>query len=249
MASDKARSLFLQGFYAERAQYAQHHSQDIRAGGKATRANPDKEDELWWLSAGPEMVQRWMDWRTSSDWKIWRTPQDQPAIELELQPTWAGVPVRMFVDRVFVLPTGVLVVVDLKSGARSPQSDLQLAWYACGIKSVYNVDVSYGAYWDARKGLMSDISTLTNITVGLVEVWVSKFVQAKTHEIYLPNLSHFCRACGVNRYCAAFGGARASVDPDYVISNITKEETDDDTTRGLECPDNDQARADDERPG
>lgn len=211
----KARNLFLSAFYQERANYADHRSEDIRAGGKVTRANPHKEDELWWLANGPQMVQRWINWRAKSDWKIWRTPDHKLAIELELQPTWAGVPVRMFIDRVFVLPTGVLVVVDLKSGARSPQSDLQLAWYACGINTIYGIPVNHGAYWDARSGEMSPIGTLTNITVPLVETWVSRFVAAKQHNIYLPHLSQFCRACGVNRFCAAYGGRNAEADPDY----------------------------------
>lgn len=213
--SSQAKALFLEGFYRERANYAGIRSEDIRAGGKATKARPNKEDELWWLANGPPMVQRWMDWRESSDWKIWTTPNGEPAIELELTPTWAGVPVRMFLDRVFVLPTNVLVVTDLKSGARSPSSELQLCWYAAGIQSVFDIEVRHGAYWNARTGDMSPIQRLARISQPLLEYWVSKFLEARGSEIFLPQPSNLCRACGVNRYCAAYGGKFAAMDPDF----------------------------------
>lgn len=213
--STQARALFLEGFYRERAAYADHKSEDIRAGGKVTKANPHKEDELWWLANGPAMVQRWMDWRESSDWQIWKTPDGKPAIELELRPIWAKTPVRMFIDRVFKLPTDVLVVTDLKSGARSPGSDFQLAWYAAGINAVYDIPVSYGCYWDARKGEMSPIFSLGRITLPLIEFWIDKFLLARENGIFIPHLSSMCRPCGVNRYCAAYGGKYSDRDPDH----------------------------------
>lgn len=213
--SPHASSLFLQGFYAERAEHASIKSEDIRAGGKATKANPGKEDELWWLANGPPMVQRWINWRQSSDWQIWRTPDGKPAVELGLTPIWAGVPVKMFIDRVFKLPTGVLVVCDLKSGARSPDSDFQLAWYAAGVSAVYDIPIGYGCFWEARKGEMSPIFSLSRITRPLIEFWVDKFLLGKENGIFLPRLSNMCRPCGVNRYCAAYGGKHADRDPDY----------------------------------
>jgi hypothetical protein len=214
-----ARSLFLAAFYTERAEYLGVRAADIRAGGKVSKTNPNKEDELWWLNNGPSMVQRWIDWRAESDWEIWVTPDGKPAIELELMPSWGGVPVKMFIDRVFVIPqTGALVVVDLKSGARSPDSELQLAWYAAGISSVYDVPVYLGAYWDARSGEMSGIKTLSRLTLPLLTFWVQKYVEARSAGIFLPNLTNMCRACGVNRYCAAYGGSKAEMDPDFARS-------------------------------
>lgn len=222
--SSQAKTLFLEGFYRERANYANVRSEDIRAGGKATKARPHKEDELWWLANGPSMVQRWINWRESSDWEIWTTPDGKPAIELALTPTWAGVPVKMFLDRVFVLPTSVLVLTDLKSGARSPSSELQLSWYAAGVLSTYGIEIKYGSYWDARSGDMSPIKPLARINQPLIEYWLSKFLQAKASGIYLPQLSHLCRACGVNKYCAAYGGSLAPLsDPDYERAHATNE--------------------------
>lgn len=213
--SSQAKGLFLEAFYLERVNYSGFRSEEIRAGGKVSRANPHKEDELWWLANGPQMVQRWISWRESSDWQVWRTPDGKPAIELALTPVWAGKPVKMFIDRVFELPTGCLVVTDLKSGARSPASDLQLAWYAAGVNSVYGIPISYGAYWDARKGEMSPIYSLKRITLPLIEYWLSKFIEARNGGIFLPHLTNLCRACGVNRYCAAYGGTNADRDPDF----------------------------------
>lgn len=211
-----AKSLFVEAFYKERANYAGFKAEEIRAGGKRTKANPDKEDELWWLAQGPAMVQRWIDWRKSSNWKIWTDPEGKPGIELELAPRWADIPIVMFIDRVFVIPeSGRLVVVDLKTGARNPESALQLAWYAAGLRSVYGIPVELGSYWDARKGEMSPVETLTRLSLPLITYWVSKFHKARQEGIYLPRITDMCRACGVNKFCAAYGGKYADRDPDF----------------------------------
>ena len=209
-----AKALFLEGFYVERANYAGFSSRDIRAGGKVSKANPNKEDELWWLANGPAMVQRWIDWRKQSDWEIWRTPDGKPGIELALEPMFGRHQVKMVIDRVFVTNTGARVVVDLKSGSRTPDSDLQLAFYAAGIQKIYDINVPYGAYWDARKGEMSQIQPIGRLTLPLITYWIDKYVEAKEHGVFLPHISNLCRACGVNRYCVAYGGKSADRDPD-----------------------------------
>src|SRR5262245_37599015 len=198
-AERKAQALFLESFYKARADFSTIPAHEIRAAGsnKPTKLNPRGEDEVWWLTEGPKMVQRWMDWRAASGWKIWSTPEGTPAIELELSPVWAGVPIKMFIDRVFVNPdTGVPIVVDLKSGKRTPASDLQLAFYAAGIKSVYGVDVSHGAYWMGRTGELSPVASIRRLSLPLITFWVGQFVKARQGSIFLPQLSELCRACG-----------------------------------------------------
>ena len=34
-----------------------------RAGGRATKAYPNKEDAQWWLDAGPKMIDYWMQFQ------------------------------------------------------------------------------------------------------------------------------------------------------------------------------------------
>lgn len=210
-----AKSLFLESFYAERAKYGDTPSHQIRGAGKPTKARPRGEDELWWMAEGPKMVQRWIDWRAANpDWQIWIAPDGQPGIELAIMPLFAGVGVKMIVDRVFLSPAGKIVVVDLKSGARSQTSDLQLGFYAAGIQKTYGVEVRSGAYWDARKGELSPVQNVSRITPGLMSVWIARFEWARANNIYLPNVSEKCRSCSMSRYCAAYGGSESHLDPD-----------------------------------
>jgi hypothetical protein len=47
-----------------------------RAGGRATKQYPNKEDESWWMSEGPTMVHNYYNWRLGNpNLDIWRTPQ------------------------------------------------------------------------------------------------------------------------------------------------------------------------------
>ncbi len=72
-----------------------------RVGGRATKANPNKEDASWWNTAGPVWVDNYIHWRKQNpDWKIWTAPDGNRAIELGLIPEVAGVPVKMVIDRV-----------------------------------------------------------------------------------------------------------------------------------------------------
>jgi hypothetical protein len=71
-----------------------------------------------------------------------------------------------------------------------------------------------GAYWMARTGELSAPSTLPE---SFDLVLSSMFEQADLGiraGIFIPNTDSFCDSCGVNRFCAAYGGVEAAtVDP------------------------------------
>jgi RecB family exonuclease len=106
----------------------------------------------------------------------------------------------MFIDRVMVTPDGELVVLDLKTGARTPSSDLQLAVYAAGIERKYGVRPTYGAYWMAREGITSQLSPLAYLPADRIEALVENFDKARKAGIFLPNTTN-CFYCGVAQYC------------------------------------------------
>ena len=102
---------------------------NARVGGRATKANPNKEDQEFWQSAGPRWVEGYIAWRkANANWKIWTAPDGNPGIELALTPVVNGVPVKMIIDRVFEV-NGELVIVDLKTSQNTPTSSLQLGFY------------------------------------------------------------------------------------------------------------------------
>lgn len=173
---------------------------EIRAGGRASKEYPNKEDGLWWLKHGPLMVDRWIDWRSNSGWEIWRTPEGEPAIELGLMVDMAGVPVKMGIDRVMVTPEGEMVVLDIKSGSRTPQSDLQLAFYAAGLDLAFGIRPSYGTYWMARTGITSSFIDLDSMPTNKIVDMVQMFETTRRAGLFLPNFKH-CTLCPFTQVC------------------------------------------------
>jgi len=171
-----------------------------RVAGKSTKANPDKEDAKWWQEQGPLWVQSYIDWRkANTNWKIWKTPQGVPAIELGIIPKFAGVPVKMVIDRVFEV-NGELTVVDLKTSRFRPTSSLQLGFYKAGLQQVFGVDVKWGNYWMSRQDGTGEMVDLSSYTQDKVQYFVENFDKARKAGIFLPNTNN-CNRCGLTEHC------------------------------------------------
>lgn len=171
-----------------------------RVAGRATKANPNKEDANWWNEQGPLWVEQYIQWRRANkNWKIWKTPQGAKAIELELNPIIADVPVKMVIDRVFEVD-GNLVIVDLKTSSRRPVSDLQLGFYKVGLEQMLGVTVNQGNYWMSRDAGTGEMIDLSRYTLDMLEYLVSGFDKARQAGIFLPNLSS-CSYCGLTEHC------------------------------------------------
>lgn len=172
-----------------------------KASGRKTKANPNKEDGQWWSVNGKEMVDRWIEWRNGShSWTLWEPTPGTPAIELALNPIWNDVPVQMHIDRVMINPDGELVVIDIKTGSRNPSSDLQLAFYAAGIESIFGIRPRYGAYWLGRSGGIKELINLDMYPSEDIIELVTKFDKARKAELFMPNLNH-CVMCSVKESC------------------------------------------------
>ncbi len=39
-----------------------------RAGGRATKAYPEKENDIWWQDNGPQMVDNFIQWWRNNKW-------------------------------------------------------------------------------------------------------------------------------------------------------------------------------------
>ena len=174
---------------------------NARVGGRATKANPQKEDVNFWQATGPQWVQAYIDWRKANpDWKLWKTPQGVPAIELAMMPDFAGVPVKMILDRVFEV-NGELVIVDLKTSQQTPTNTLQLGFYKVGILKTFGIDVKWGTYWMARQHGVSPLVSLEKYTEDKLEYLVSGFDKARKAGIFLPNTNNCQYKCGLTDFC------------------------------------------------
>lgn len=136
-----------------------------KASGRASRQWPDKEDRKFWSEMGTVWALTYVTWRLNNPtWEIAEI-NGQPAIETEIGGTFkgAGLPLVGYIDRVFRnTQTGDYMVVDLKSGVRTPQDTLQLGTYSLMLDLMYGIRPRWGAFWMARTGGTSVPADLHN---------------------------------------------------------------------------------------
>jgi hypothetical protein len=174
---------------------------NARVGGRATKANPNKEDQTFWQSAGPRWVEGYIAWRkTNPGWKIWTAPDGNPGIELALTPVVNGVPVKMIIDRVFEV-NGELVIVDLKTSQNTPTSSLQLGFYKLGLEQTFGIEVKWGTYYMSRGNNISEMVDLSEYTFDKMEYLITQFDAARKAAIFLPNTNSCQYMCGLTEYC------------------------------------------------
>jgi hypothetical protein len=174
---------------------------NARVGGRATKANPNKEDVTFWQSQGPKWVEAYIAWRKqNSNWKIWTAPDGNQGIELALTPVVAGVPVKMIIDRVFEV-NGELVIVDLKTSQNTPTSSLQLGFYKLGLEQTFGIEVKWGTYYMSRGNNISEMVDLSEYTYDKMEYLITQFDKARKNAIFLPNTNSCQYMCGLTEYC------------------------------------------------
>lgn len=189
----------------QRAVQGQEDTSQWRAGGRVTVANPNKEDGNWWQANGLNMLNNWVTFRESEHLKLWVTPQGTPAIELVFNVDLDGVLIKGALDRIMVLPDGNLVVLDIKTGARTPSSDFQLGIYAVAMEETLGIKPRYGTYWDARKGVTTELINLDKWTRERVSEIVGMFDKARRAGIFIPNFDH-CKMCNFTNDCKYMNG-------------------------------------------
>ncbi len=122
----------------------------FRAGGRATKQYPNKEDASWWLDNGPKMVDFWIQFRQDSGYQPYQLSGGEFAIETELNVEIGGVLMKGFLDRLMVSPAGELIVVDIKTSSKPPVTYTQLGTYAIMCEKTMGVRPVKGAYFMAR---------------------------------------------------------------------------------------------------
>lgn len=194
-----------------------------RAGGRATKAYPNKENDIWWSENGPKMVDNFIQWWRNSKWSIYYGKSNTPHIEAEYNVKFGNVPVKAFVDLIAVTPDNELVVVDYKAGAYMPDYNMQLGLYACCMEMTEGIRPDKGFFYNARQGIMEDAGDLSRWTIPVFTELFRQFEKALELEIFLPNVGMTCKSCSVAKYCYASGGELADkYDP---LASIDQGET------------------------
>ncbi|MFK4187290.1 RecB family exonuclease [Streptomyces sparsogenes] len=173
-----------------------------------------------WDSLGPQLVQSYIDWRERSPWEIWTTPDDEPAIELDVSGYLPGCPVEIkaYVDRVFWDPVFErLEVVDLKTGKRPPKTADQFGTYGALIEAKYGVKPHSGIPFMNRRGTVGrpyELDEYTPEAVGALygEAWE----QIQRDEFPADGYASECFICDVSDACFVKAGPLAHIyDPDH----------------------------------
>lgn len=216
-AGDDIREMFLVELQAQLTESMERHhctEADVKVSGRASKAWPDKENRSWWEHNGPAMCMAWRDWQERTPWQLWQTPTGEWGIELELEVSFGGGPIKLAIDRIYE-GWGQLIVVDLKSG-REPMSIFQLGQYSAAIEQVYGVRPMYGSYWMSRTGENTAPASLVQYTQKHIDSAFRKFSAAKEAGIFLPHPSQFCGSCGVRDFCSAKGTRASEVPRPYM---------------------------------
>lgn len=178
-----------------------------------------KEGYDEWQRVGPGMVQAWIDWRTRCEYKIWISPDGEPGIELDISGELPGcpTPLKGFVDRVFHDPLlDQTIIIDLKTGARDPESSLQFGVYAAALQARYGIQAAWGGAFMNRRGGVSRPYRLDMYTPAYMGRMFAALDRGVTAQAFLPKISPLCHYCDVNAACYAYGGREAqNYDPDH----------------------------------
>lgn len=180
-----------------------------RTAGRKTKDKPDGEDIDWWRTAGRQFITKYVDWRvaTNDTLRIAHLPDGGPAIEVEMHTPLGGVPMSSYADRVFQdQDTGELLLTDMKSGSRTPDTPMQLATYAIQIERIFRRPIVWGAFYDARKGLLSEPIDLTRFDQDNLGYVYRTLDRAAEEGIFLPNIGSHCKSCGLRDFCIWQGG-------------------------------------------
>lgn len=198
--------------------------EEWRASGRASKDNPDKENEKWWRGHGPAMLARYANWRMSIPWEIAALTnsdgEEVMGIEIPIGVEIGGVPVRGYVDRVFERE-GEYLCVDIKSGSMAPKTAGQLGTYRAGILDEYGVDCKVGAFWMARTGDSGSFFDLTQWTKERLDFTFAEARSVQERGAFMHRPSNLCGACALADYCPEVNGIKAAETPQpWSISEV-----------------------------
>lgn len=183
-----------------------------RAGGRRTKLNPDGEDLAFWKEEGLRQVEEYLAWYHKSGWHIATMPDGKPGIEWEAEVPFGGRPVKLIVDAIYQAGNS-LVVVDYKTGSRTPYGVMQIGLYASAIERVYGVRPKWGAFYMSRKAALSDLVDLSPWSMDFFDYEFAA-VNAFIDTGFFPaNVGDHCGFCGFTDFCVAVNGSKSSEYP------------------------------------
>ena len=196
---------------AQQVEFSGVPSSGWAVSGRVSKDKPNKEDLNFWREEGVRHVEAYVAWLDNSGWQIWTLPDGRKAIEVALEIQIGGVPIKLVIDAIYDTGNGVLMIVDYKTGSRTPISGLQLGLYATALEKAYGFRIQLGAYYMTRKGVLSDPVNLDKYTEDVLSSLYQQLNSAILEEIFIPNPGTHCVSCGVRESCYLMGGGQSAI--------------------------------------
>ena len=180
-------------------------STEWKTAGRKTTSRPDGEDLSFWQSDGLKQVEAYQKWYQSSGWKIATMPDGRPGIEWAADVHFGGTPVRMIVDAIYQVGED-LVIVDYKTGSRTPFGAVQAGLYASGIERAYGIRPKWGSFFMTRKGELDELLDLSPLSMDYFDYVFGAMNYSTMNGWFPPSVGDSCRMCSFTAQCPAFGG-------------------------------------------
>ena len=186
-----------------------------RSAGKQTKARPDGETITHWIDSGFEQLEAYADWLDKTSWKFVEF-NNQPLVEFEVTGHLGDNFVKGFLDSVMVTEDGTIVLVDYKTGSRTPYAAMQLGVYRVMLRNITGIDATHGSFFMTRKGEPTEPVSLHRYTDEYVVSLFRRLNAAVEGDVFIPNDGSHCYTCDVKSSCYAQGGVNAYLnDPDH----------------------------------
>jgi hypothetical protein len=175
----------------------------------------------WWCRAGDHMFTQYVAWRERSRWSIWESPFEPEwdseggvangwmmGVELPFEVMLPGmtVPDKGYIDRIYRLPDGRVILIDLKTWGRERETT-QLQHYFTIAREHLGIPVDGVGYYDARLGRPTGLSYPTDdpekpwdtdrLTGLLLPV-----ERGILGDVFEPKPGRQCGWCSVAHHCA-----------------------------------------------
>lgn len=185
---------------------------------------PKKSGYDWWRENAPLMVKRFIDWRNETKWPV-AYFNGVPGIECDLNVRMDFGELHGAPDRVYRLPSGQLVVADVKSGTNPPKEPLQLGTYANDLEMLGYERPAYGTYVmvkSEKQPIHTELIPLDKYQTPYLEQIYGSAQATIELGAFVPNVGDACRTCVVQKACYAAGGEDSQrydrLNPNYVGS-------------------------------
>lgn len=193
-------------------------SSEWKTAGRKTASRPDGEDIAFWQSDGLKQAESYQKWLEQSGWSIATMPDGRPGVEWDADVQFGGTPVRLIVDAIYQVGED-LVVVDYKTGSRTPFGMIQAGLYASAIERLYNVRPKFGAFFMTRTGALDDLIDLGHLTKDYYDYVYAAMNHSVMAGYFPPSVGDSCRMCSFIEKCPAMG----SIEFPLKIKGIKKE--------------------------